>query len=66
MTLSWQLVNGEMEKWEMCVICLCSVCTHNRNYFLTGNGTVQQNIYTSSSYYIAVGNTNLEEVEVNC
>ncbi|KAL6336550.1 hypothetical protein AAG906_025101 [Vitis piasezkii] len=29
-----------------------------------GNGTVQQNIYTSSSYYVAVGNTNLEEVEV--
>lgn len=29
-----------------------------------GNGTVQQNIYTSSSFYVAVGNTNLEEVEV--
>lgn len=31
---------------------------------INGNGTVQQNIYTSSSYYVAVGNTNLEEVEV--
>ncbi|KAK4834445.1 hypothetical protein QYF36_022809 [Acer negundo] len=29
-----------------------------------GSGTIHQNIFTSSSYYVAVGNLNSEEVEV--
>jgi hypothetical protein len=33
-------------------------------FFLTGSGFVQQSIFTSASYYVAVGNLNSEEVEV--
>ena len=32
--------------------------------FLVGSGMIEQDIYRSSSYYIALGNMNSEDVEV--
>ncbi|KAK9290588.1 hypothetical protein L1049_008759 [Liquidambar formosana] len=32
--------------------------------FIHGSGTIQQDIMTSSSYYVAVGNLNLDDIEV--
>lgn len=65
-TLSWNIIHGKIPGNFYLLFCyVLGSITYFINLCYTGTGKVEQEMLKSSTYYIAVGNLNSEEVEVD-
>lgn len=63
-TLSWNLIHGEIEVGKFVYSVYFNPILMLATSNSPGSGMITQDISRSSTYYVAVGNLNTEEVEV--